>query len=244
MSYLSSDEFANVCYEHDFDIPSIQATLRDLGLAETTIRPGKIKQRIANLKRKGVLPLDSGNVVDSSTVLKGTSTLYGSDGSIKQQWVKSDVPKEQSLDAFKEAIQNITSFLPLTYDPSTTPQPDETTTDLMTIYPIGDAHVGMLAHEAETGEDHDLKISISRHIKAINLAVSKAAASAEAFIIDTGDWFHADSSLNRTARGNNPLDVDGRYHKVIEAGFRIATAMIEAALVKHNKVHWRSAIGK
>jgi tRNA(Leu) C34 or U34 (ribose-2'-O)-methylase TrmL len=112
--------------------------------------------------------------------LKGTSTLYGSDGSIKQQWVKSDVPKEQSLDAFKEAIQNITSFLPLTYDPSTTPQPDETTTDLMTIYPIGDAHVGMLAHEAETGEDHDLKISISRHIKAINLAVSKAAASAEA----------------------------------------------------------------
>ena len=57
------------------------------------------------------------------------------------------------------------------------------------------------------------------------------------------DWFHADDGDNRTPRGNNPLDVDGRYHKVIQVGFEIAVEMIKAALKKHKKVHWRSAEG-
>lgn len=57
------------------------------------------------------------------------------------------------------------------------------------------------------------------------------------------DYFHADDASNTTPRGKNPLDVDGRYHKVMEIGLRVASKLIERALAKHQHVHWRSAEG-
>ena len=238
---ISTDTFIDIAKENHC-IP--KATLAALVALNPAYKCNvtQIKNRIANYRRKGLLPLDSGNIVSTGEFLKGTSTLYDAQGSIKQQWIKTDVGKEDSLEAFKEAIENVLQEKTFSYEPIELPK--HINSDLMTIYPIGDAHVGMLAHAAETGADHDLNISKNVHIAAINLAVDQALNSEQAFIIDVGDWFHADDSNNRTPRGNNPLDVDGRYHKVIEVGFEIAVEMIKAALTKHKIVHWRSAEGE
>lgn len=239
--YIKSDTFVDIAIQNDQDPKAVLAELQKQN-PNYSANITQIRNRINNYRRKGLLPLNSGNSVDSGQFLKGTSTLYDSNGNIKQQWVKTDAAKEGTLAAFKEAVESIVANSTFPSLPSL-PQPEVAHDDLLTIYPIGDAHVGMLAHAAETGADHDLNISKTRHLKAIKLAVDSATPSTEAFIIDTGDWFHADDSNNRTPRGNNPLDVDGRYHKVIKTGFEIAETMILTALTKHQKVHWRSAEG-
>lgn len=57
------------------------------------------------------------------------------------------------------------------------------------------------------------------------------------------DFQHSDNMENRTAASGAPLDVDGRYAKVLEACIRLATTLIDLALQKHEVVRWRSAIG-
>ena len=237
---IKTDEFVDSCIRNNFDATEIGKDLRQSNPGYT-MRKSQIENRIANLRRKGDLPLDSGNAVSAGELLKGTSTLYDAAGNVKQQWVKSDVAATNTVEAVQKAIDDIidnANFAKTTIKP-----PKKVNSDLMTIYPIGDAHVGMLAHAAEVGQDHDLAISRERHLAAIKMAVENSPDSEEAFIIDTGDWFHADDSNNRTPRGNNPLDVDGRFHKVIDVGFEIAVGMIETALAKHKIVHWHSAEG-
>lgn len=113
----------------------------------------------------------------------------------------------------------------------------------MSVYTIGDAHVGLLAHHDESGQDHDLKISEARHTSAMQMLVSQSNPTEHAFIVDVGDFFHSDNADNRTAASGHSLDVDGRYAKVLEVGLSLTTKLIDLALAKHQTVHWRSAIG-
>lgn len=242
MTYIKTDTFLEIAIQHDYDAKAILAYIQANVNASYSGTITSINNRIANYRRKGLLPLDSGNFVSLGEVLKGSSTLYDNTGAIKQQWVKTDVPKQQQLDAFESAITTLTTRLPAA--PVTTPptitQPME---DLMSIYTLGDAHIGMLAWAPESGEDNDLQISEARHIKAMEMLVAQSQPTAEAFIIDVGDFFHSDNSDNRTAASGHSLDVDGRYAKVLEVGLFLTTKLIDLALTKHSVVRWRSAIG-
>lgn len=239
MSYIKSNEFVELVYEAEFNLTRIAELLTER-YPSYDVRPERIRNRIANYRRKGLLPLDSGNSISLGEQLKSTSTLYDSLGNVKMQWVKSDVPKQVQLDAFESAIAAIVDRVPSTF--TAPPLSTTATEELLTIYPIGDAHIGMLAWGPETGTDNDLSIIEHSLTTAMNLLVEQATPSAEAFIIDVGDWFHSDNEQNRTKSGN-ALDVDGRYAKVLEVGLMLATKLIEAALMKHSIVHWRSAIG-
>ena len=239
---LSQTEFIDVAKENACDP---RATLDAILVSNPTytVNVTQIAARIGNYRQQGLLPLDSGVQISIGEVLRGTTTTYDALGNIKRQSVRTEVPKKtQHLDAFTQAIEEIAS----TIVPLTPTDPVEVTLDmedLLTVYPIGDAHIGMLAWEKESGEDHDLKISEKRLSTAMNMAVDQALPTSEAFIVDVGDWFHADDSSNRTSRGNNPLDVDGRFTKVLNVGLQIAENMVLKALEKHSVVHWRSAIG-
>ena len=239
MAYAQTDEFVQICIEHDYNIKDICATLHKLYPTQD-VRPYKVEQRIANCKRRGLLPLASGNSVDSGQILRGTSTLYDSAGNIKQQWVKSDADKLDAIAAFKEAVTNIAN---LVHPAQPVAAPAITATDIMTVYPIGDAHIGLLAHAPETGADSDLSIIEHNLVSAMEMLVSQANPTDTAYIADLGDWYHSDNNENRTAASGNALDVDGRYHKVLEVGLRIAVRLVDLALAKHTTVYWRSCIG-
>ena len=77
----------------------------------------------------------------------------------------------------------------------------------------------------------------------MSMLVSQANPTQTAYIADLGDWYHSDNNENRTAASGNALDVDGRYHKVLEVGLRIAIKLVDLALTKHETVYWRSSIG-
>ena len=238
---LSNAEFREVALQHDLDALAITEHLRKL-FPDKTFKAARIEQRIANHKRKGYLPLDSGNYVGKGEILKGTSTRYDEHGAIKSQWVKTDIPKENMLEAFGSAIDSILG--PLPPKPTTiAPKIADNMKELLSVYTIGDAHVGMLAWGPESGEDNDLVTAEERHLAAMELLIAQSQPSEEAFIVDVGDFFHSDNVDNRTAASGHSLDVDGRYAKVLEIGLNLTTKLIDLALAKHATVRWRSAIG-
>lgn len=114
--------------------------------------------------------------------------------------------------------------------------PDTHDDDLMTIYPIADAHIGMMAWGKEAGEDYDTSIAAFRLRNWIARAVDASPASAEAVILDVGDLTHADDQTNQTPRSKHVLDVDTRHFRTLEVTIAALAHSVEYALRKHAKV--------
>lgn len=215
---------------------------KELGLSSSSV-----SRRINRLKSLGLIPLDTGVVVDKGQILKGTSTLYSMNEEtgnleVKSQWVKTDVEKDSQLESFREAITNFLQES-IVEPTKAIKSPSSSDMDTMSVYTIGDAHIGMLAWDKETGADNDLGIAEADMLTAMDLLVEQAHCSKEAFIVDVGDWFHSDNQNNRTEASGHSLDVDGRYAKVLGIGLQLVRKMIDKALAKHETVRWRSAVG-
>lgn len=172
-------------------------------------------------------------------LLKGTSTLYDGDGNLRAQWVKTR--EDQSLETLREAIEGLAE--PFQGVAKPVAKPRRTADDTLSVYPIGDAHVGMYAYAAETGQDFDLHIAETDLCAAVDRLVAVAPASTTALIINVGDYFHSDTSDNRTMQSGHALDVDTRWSKVLGVGIRAMRRCIEMALEKHAKVRIINAAG-
>lgn len=237
--YIKKDQFIEIALECNCDIYKVVDYVLENKIAkEYTVTTAR--RRIQAYREKGYLPLESGNKVPEGMLAKKVSTYYDKKGKVRGQWVSAERDNTKMLQAFEYAISKVTNeIIPL--DPIE--PPTEIFSDTMSVYTIGDAHVGMLAWAPESGEDNDLETATFRHIKAMHMLVNQSNPTEEAFIIDVGDFYHSDNTDNRTANGGNPLDVDGRYAKVLDIGFRLATTLVNLALQKHKTVRWRSAIG-
>lgn len=106
----------------------------------------------------------------------------------------------------------------------------------LTVLPIGDAHIGLLAWGEEVGEDHDLKIAERELVAVAQRLTLLAPATKRALVINTGDLFHTDNYRGVTERGGNALDCDSRYPKMVRIGIACMIAVIDSALTKHEKV--------
>ena len=185
MAYAKTDEFVQICIENDYNIKAICSELHKLYPAQD-VRPYKVEQRIANCKRRGLLPLASGNSVDLGQVLRGTSTLYDSSGNVKQQWVKSDVQQEAILAAFEHAVETTcSSITPIAPIPLRTLVSDS---DLLVKIPIADAHIGLLTWHKEVGVDFDLAIAKDLYTKAITQLVDSSPLAETCLLLDLGGY--------------------------------------------------------
>lgn len=175
--------------------------------------------------------------------VKGTSTLYrkNDDGvwEEKIQWVKTrDDPQFQDLlTSLHDAFDGYRGRADL-IDP-----PAHTDGDLLSVYPIADQHVGLLAWGRETGENYDLKIGADRLRDCAKRLIAQSPPSKQAIILNLGDWQHTDDGKNMTPRSGNQLDVDGRYVKVLTTGVQLMMDIIECALQKHETVLVRNIPG-
>jgi len=212
---------------------SVRAIARKNSMAESTLR-----YRLA----KAGLAKDSRFKGEPEKIVTGTSTLTDEAGNVKLTWTKTKIKDTDNLESFKQAV---TDFLAEgnIVGKNTIKKPLTADDDTLSVYTIGDAHVGMLAWDKETGADNDLQTVQEDLLGAMDLLVEQSHPSYEAFIIDVGDWFHSDNANNRTANAGNALDVDGRYPKVLQVGLELVVKLIDKALTKHAVVRWRSAIG-
>ena len=118
--------------------------------------------------------------------------------------------------------------------------PENVMADLCAVYPLMDAHVGMLAWGRETGsQDYDLDHAAQdmRHAFAKVLALTPAAE--QAILLIGGDYFHSDDTRAETPSNRHKLDVDGRFFKVLDVGIGIIAETVARLLAKHAKLHVR-----
>jgi hypothetical protein len=169
----------------------------------------------------------------SGQKIKGTSTLY-KDGEEVMQWIKTreDAPSLEEIGVQVRAALDA-------YEPPTafSEAPAHIDADLATVYPIADWHVGMLAWKKETqAADYDLKIAATTIKTAMTRLVGVTPNATQGVVLGLGDLLHSDGYTNRTARSAVPLDVDGRYPKILQAATDLLLFTIDLALQRHAKV--------
>ncbi len=172
-------------------------------------------------------------------VVKGLSVLTDQDGRVKQQWIKTknDSAIPDLVAALKKSFEGHTGGAALIKAPKVTNY------DLLSVYPIADQHLGLMAWGRETGEDYDLQIGCDRLREKMRELVSQSQPSRGAVILNLGDWQHTDDGRNMTPGSGNLLDVDSRYFKILQAGVQLMIDCIDLCLRKHEKVLVRNLPG-
>jgi hypothetical protein len=234
-------------YANEWEMQCIDAINTFGGERSAAVNLGKSKTCIHNAivrakkkaARQGYAPdNDMIHPVPSTHFAKGVSTLYGEDGKVKAQWVKS----QNYYDDMRETAEQIVASLNI--EPKApTQSAQHHVDDLLTVYPLGDPHIGMYAWAEETGADFDCDIAERDLRSAIWRLVGTAQPTYKALIVNLGDFFHADNQAGTTARSGNKLDVDTRKQRVMIIGVRIMTHLIDVALAKHTQITVINEVG-
>lgn len=177
--------------------------------------------------------------VPTGHAVKGVSALVDAEGRLVQQWVKTrETPSAIDIaDILAKRFEN--------YEPAAepVPAPAEHWSDLLTLIPCNDWHVGMFAWHRETDQNWDLKHAERQIGQGIEDAIMRSPGSAIAIVLGGGDLTHADNNKNQTARSANQLDVEGRHQKVVETAGNLMVRTVDAALRRNAKVIVRNLKG-
>ena len=172
--------------------------------------------------------------VPAGFLVKATSTLRDAQtGEAKLVWEKTERDKEELEIAMHEAIEALCDDIkPL----PAIQRPKQADTDMLSIYPVGDHHIGMLAWDEETTDNYDTGKAEHLLHGAMDYLVDAAPKSGEALIILLGDFLHYDSYVPVTEKSKNILDADTRYPRIVRAAMRATRHAVSRACEKHDKV--------
>lgn len=212
-----------------------------LGVSKSTIRSAV--ERVARKATQQADAPDFGltHPLPAGLKLKKASTYYDKDGEITGQWVSGVEDQERQEEMMAEVIKGFASDLPRA---KPTPAPQHATSDIMTTYPVGDHHLGMLAWAEETlEENYDIDIAEDLLYRATDYLISVSPPSEQGLIVFLGDFMHYDGMVPETPTSRNSLDADGRFPKMVRSAIKSMRYMIEKALQHHKKLHVIVEIG-
>jgi hypothetical protein len=173
--------------------------------------------------------------------VKRVAQLTDSQGEVRARWTsysQADLDRVESIQtAISEHVANYVKPAPVSVAPT------DCLDEQLVVYNLGDPHIGMLAWAEEVGESFDLKIAERELCECFRQMVERAPRARRAVIANLGDFWHAQDDNQRTPRGGNKLDVDGRSGKVGRVGLSIVRTLIDSALEKHAAVDFRSLPG-
>ena len=176
---------------------------------------------------------DMTHLVPAPFVVKGTSTYYDKEGNRAGQWVKTQLDQAAAQAAMLAAVDALTITMPRA-KPAKPPR--HVSEHLATLYTLTDTHVGMKAWAPETGADWDLEIAERVLTEAVDFLIAASPPAATGIVNQLGDWLHFDSLAPVTPTSAHLLDADSRYSKVVRVATRILRRVIDAALLKHERV--------
>ena len=149
------------------------------------------------------------------------------------QWTKTRLDDQAWADAIRDGVEAFVAGVgPV---PAAPPMPGRDK-DVIPWIQIGDAHLGMLAHEAETGANFDLKIAERELCAAISILIDESGEHDRIVINDLGDFTHYENMAGVTDASGHALDYDGRFPKMIEVYSRVMRFIVDKALEKANVV--------
>ena len=145
------------------------------------------------------------------------------------RWSAPEMSQEDAIERIRTALDGLLAA-------PVVPAPLHIESDLLTLYPLADVHLGMQAWGKETGEDYDTEIAAERVRSWVAQCVASSPASETAIILGVGDLTHADDQTNMTPRSKHVLDVDTRHFKTLEVSISALATAIETAAAKHKRV--------
>lgn len=219
---------------------NLRKAARNLGKHHSTLQ-----EAIANVKisasAHGYSPEHRMNsVVPAPFVVKGQSTLSRVDPvtgerSMILEWNKTRLDDIQWLESIKSGVAAFVAEQTPIQIPEA-PASDDVDRDVIPWIQIGDAHLGMLAHEAETGANFDLKIAERELSVAVAMLIADMKPVERLVIHDLGDFTHYENMAGVTEASGHPLDFDGRFPKMIDVYARLMRFIVETALKKAQHV--------
>lgn len=202
--------------------------LRESGMsrAEIAAKTGKTEKQVkAALERARRDPAVSGAMAAIGTGMV-PSMVWVKTATYSVQ-LKPEATAEKDLIArVADAFKDIPAYEPV--------PADIMQSDLLDVYCLYDAHIGMRAWGRETaGPDYDLKLAESD----IKSAITRLSGEGgEALLVIGGDTLHHDNNENCTPASKHPLDVDGRHRLVVDVAIRSIAWAAEHLASKYERV--------
>ena len=173
--------------------------------------------------------------VPDGFIAKGVSSYYKATETQPAQWVKASLDVARQQEIFKAAVEAMSSTLP-----RLTPiiAPEQLNADLMTLYTLTDAHVGMLAERRENMDaDWNLQIAEAVIVGCFEQIIKCSPDSETAVLNQLGDLLHYDGLSAITPTSGHVLDASGRFTSMVEVAVRVLRRIINMLLAKHKTVH-------
>jgi hypothetical protein len=143
--------------------------------------------------------------------------------------VDAEAAQKSIIENIATAFDGIKSFA--------IPPPVNLDGDHMTVYPLYDMHIGMMAWGRETrGQDFDLKLMKSDLMQSITTVMARSPDSSEALIILGGDTIHVNDHFNETPKSKHHQDTDGRFEQIVDTAIEAISGAIELVAQKHATV--------
>ena len=162
---------------------------------------------------------------------KRVSTAYNGDGDIVLQW---HIQEREKLDyeEIRAAISESFDIKPCKLKH----EKKKLDSNLAACYLIGDHHFGMHAWGLEAWEDWDIKKSYKTLVEVCQRLINGTHRADVGYLINLGDFLHANDYSAKTPASGHTLDVDGRMGKVARQAGLLLKTITELMLQKHNKV--------
>lgn len=157
----------------------------------------------------------------------GLVTVQRGPGGVERTWERQAPDAEAAQNMIREAVR---AFMekPVVTAAFTCPDPCN---DVVPWIQIGDAHIGMLAHEAEAGADFNVDIAEREMCAAFKLVIDQIQPCERIVINDLGDRDHFENTEKLTAKSRVPLDGQ-RPRLMIRTSSKVMRFVIDLALTK------------
>jgi hypothetical protein len=173
-------------------------------------------------------------------VISGVSQLVDGEGRELLRWTKTNRRQQDEWAAYEAAIRAVVASVP---PAPPVPAPLAGDSDLLTVLPWGDPHIGALSWQQETGQSWDLALAEQQTTQVLADLITRTPRSRDFILVDLGDLFHAEDDAQRTPTAGHKLDVDSRAGKIARVALRMCRTAIDLALTRHDRVTFRALRG-
>lgn len=208
---------------------SQRAAAKALGVANNAVWEALDTYKKA-AARRGIAP---GHFNDGTApgFVMGKVTIQRGPGGVERVWERQSPDAEAQASLIREGVAAFMET-PIVVPAFACPDPSY---DVVPWIQIGDAHIGMLAHEAEAGADFNVQIAEREMCAAFRLLIDQIEPCERIVVNDLGDRDHIENTEKLTARSRVPLDAE-RPRLMIRTSSKVMRFVIDLALTKARNV--------
>lgn len=191
----------------------LELGMKTLVAERLDVNESTVRRTLKSVERKGEAPWLSKAMTPEHLGVAKTTVQYGPDGEVQREW-KRLIPNAVAMTDFVDSLcERVKGQLKIAKAPLVKTKRADVLAEICCF----DAHIGMYAEAGETnGQNYDSDIAIKRIHNTTDALLCRMNSPEHIVVTFGGDMLHSDTRSNRTEMSGNVLDVDSRYHMVVE----------------------------